>query len=96
MNQTPSEVWKNIFSFACTDTGFTGRSLSLVSKYIHETSKSVKLQSIALRGYGQMLAFADLLEKYPPTHRRVRYLLIMSRGWDVETKESGFQGWYDT
>jgi len=95
MDQTPPEVWEKIFSFACTDTGFTGRSLSLVSKNIRETSKSVKFQSIALRGCDQMLAFADLLEKTPFHHRRVRYLFILSRGWDVEAEEDAFQGWYD-
>jgi len=84
MDKTPPEVWEKIFSFACTDTGFTGRSLSLVSKYVHETSKSVKLQSIALRGYAQMLTFADLLEQTPPHLRRVRYLLVACRSWDMK------------
>jgi hypothetical protein len=77
MDQTPSELWEKIDSFACTDTGFTGHSLSLVSKYVQETSKSVKLQSINLCGFTQMLAFTDLLEQTPPHLQHVQYMLIM-------------------
>lgn len=76
MDQTPQEVWERIFSFSCTDSGFTGRSLSLVSKYVRETSKVAKLQSIAIHGYRKMLAFAALLEQIPPHLRCVRYILI--------------------
>jgi hypothetical protein len=95
MDRTPPELCEKIYSFACTDTGYTGRSLSLVSKYIHDTSKPVKLQSIAIHGYDQMLAFAALLDKTPPHLRRVRNLLIASRGWDVESNENPYQCWYD-
>ncbi|KAJ7251406.1 hypothetical protein C8J57DRAFT_674383 [Mycena rebaudengoi] len=76
MNQAPPEICAHIFSFACTDSGYTGRSLSLVSKYFHEVSKPAKLQSIALYGRAQILAFAALLDQTPPHLRTTRALLI--------------------
>lgn len=86
MDRTPPEVWVRIFSFACLDTGFTGRSLSLVSKYICEVSKPVKFQSIALHGHDQILAFAALLERIPPHLRRVRNLLV-SFYWGMKERQ---------
>jgi hypothetical protein len=82
MDQAPPEICGKIFLFACRDNGYTGRS-SLVSKYIHETSKPVQLQSISLRGHDQMLGFAALLKRTPPHLRRVRNLLILSNDLDV-------------
>ncbi|KZP13365.1 hypothetical protein FIBSPDRAFT_692487, partial [Athelia psychrophila] len=46
MKHIPSEIWRNISSEACTDTGFTGLSLSLVSKFVRSASEPVKLQSV--------------------------------------------------
>ncbi|KAJ7252505.1 hypothetical protein C8J57DRAFT_1519837 [Mycena rebaudengoi] len=84
MNQAPPEICAHIFSFACTDSGYTGRSLSLVSKYFHEVSKPAKLQSIALHGRGQILAFAALLDQTPPHLRTTRALLINGRQSEKE------------
>lgn len=71
----PSEILGHIFSFACTDDGFTGRSLSAVSRHIHEVSKSFKFQSIACRGAAQILAFSSLLRRSNP-HPRVVHLFV--------------------
>lgn len=79
MDRTPPELWHQIFSFACTDTGYTGRSLSLVSKYIHATSQPYKLQSISLCGVKMIMAFAALLTRIPPHFRRLRYLFVSTR-----------------
>ncbi|KAJ7251400.1 hypothetical protein C8J57DRAFT_674315 [Mycena rebaudengoi] len=84
MNQAPPEICAHIFSFACTDSGYTGRSLSLVSKYFHEVSKPTKLQSIALHGRDQILAFAALLDQTPPHLRTTRALLINGRQSEKE------------
>lgn len=78
MDKCPPEICTKIFSEACLDSGYTGRSLSLVSKFIHNTSRSVKLQSICLRSLEQTVAFASLLKETPPHLRRVRYLFISS------------------
>ncbi|KIM83561.1 hypothetical protein PILCRDRAFT_6983 [Piloderma croceum F 1598] len=58
MEPIPSEILALIFSYACTDDGYTGRSLSLVSRYISDVSKPYKLQSVAVRGVWQVLKFA--------------------------------------
>ncbi|KIM79012.1 hypothetical protein PILCRDRAFT_823878 [Piloderma croceum F 1598] len=79
MDKVPPEICTKIYSHACVDSGYTGRSLSLVSKFVNETSQPVKLQSIYLRGYDQTKAFASLLERTPPHLRFVRYLLISRR-----------------
>jgi len=72
------EIWNQIFTLACTDNGFTGRSLSLVSRYIHKTSKSAKLQSLSVTKPQQIHALARLIAETPPKYRRVRYLFIAS------------------
>ncbi|KAJ7117679.1 hypothetical protein C8R44DRAFT_626793, partial [Mycena epipterygia] len=76
IDQIPPEICAHIFGFACRDSGYTGRSLSLVSRYIRETSELAKLQSIALFGRQQILAFAELLDRTPPHLRTTRYLFI--------------------
>jgi hypothetical protein len=78
MDKCPPEICTKIFSEACLDSGYTGRSLSLVSKFIHNTSQSVKFQSICLRGLDQTAAFASLLKKTPQHFRCVRYLFVSS------------------
>jgi hypothetical protein len=87
MNHLAVEIWHQVFTLACTDNGFTGRSLSLVSQYIHETSKPMKLQSLAVVGPNQIQGLARLIEHTAPSHRRVQYLFIDS-GWSGGTVTS--------
>jgi hypothetical protein len=63
MESIPPEILSLIFSYACTDDGYTGRSLSLVSRYISDVSKPYKLQSVAVRGMWQVLEFACSLKE---------------------------------
>lgn len=63
LQTSPPEICFKIFSYACLDSGYTGRSLSLVSRYINEASKPFKFQSIAIHGHHQLVAFASLLKK---------------------------------
>jgi hypothetical protein len=63
MESIPPEILALIFSYACTDDGYTGRSLSLVSRYISDVSKPYKLQSVAVRGMWQVLEFACSLRE---------------------------------
>jgi hypothetical protein len=74
MDRIPYELLAMVFSLACLDDGTMGRSLSLVSKYIHQVSKPVKFQSIALRGHHQILAFRTLLCATPERYRNVCHL----------------------
>ncbi|KZT20182.1 hypothetical protein NEOLEDRAFT_1076164 [Neolentinus lepideus HHB14362 ss-1] len=48
MDRIPTELWRRTFSFACTDDGGTGRSLSAVSKYVRDASDHYRYQSMAL------------------------------------------------
>ncbi|KAF8959739.1 hypothetical protein BDZ97DRAFT_1380316 [Flammula alnicola] len=76
MDRCPPEICSEIYAFACVDGGRTGRSLSLVSKFMHETSKPYKLQSISVIGHTQIYAFADLVERTPEHLRRVKSFFI--------------------
>ncbi|KXN91545.1 hypothetical protein AN958_00531 [Leucoagaricus sp. SymC.cos] len=76
LGQCPPEICKKIFTYACNDGGFTGRSLSLVSRYIHNVSEDVKYHSLAICGMQQILKCNDVLENKPPHLRRIRHLFI--------------------
>ena len=76
LSNCPLELCQRIFKYACTDDGTTGRSLSLVSKYIRDTSKPYKLQSISIAGADQATHFVQLLQRTPEPYRHVCYLSI--------------------
>ena len=71
MERCSPEICAEIFRLACRDDGTTGRSLSLVSTYIHDASSPFKYQSLAVRGPHQTVAFAAVLEHTPSAQRRV-------------------------
>ena len=79
MDNCPIEILGLIFTLACVDDGYTGRSLSLVSKHIRTVSRRHAFQSVALYGSHQLSAFATLLERVDPDHRRVRNLYLADR-----------------
>ncbi|KAF7290882.1 hypothetical protein HMN09_01266600 [Mycena chlorophos] len=72
----PPELLDFIFSSACTDGGRTGRSLSLVSRYVRDISAPFKLQSIALLGTMQLLNFSAFLSRHPSVEARTKFLYI--------------------
>ncbi|KAF7980244.1 hypothetical protein HWV62_39379 [Athelia sp. TMB] len=79
VNRCPMELWHLIFSYACTDGGRTARSLSAVSRYIRKCSKPYyNVQSVALHGTRQTLAFAAALETNPDHLRQIKHLFISS------------------
>ncbi|KAF4570046.1 hypothetical protein EYR40_009032 [Pleurotus pulmonarius] len=88
MDNCPSEIWDKIFSFACRDDGFTGRSLALVSKYMRDVSSPTRYQSLKVEGLDQMLDCARVLESTPAANRRVRYLFLSTAHPDEEPKPS--------
>lgn len=55
------ELWVKITAYACTDGGYTGRSLSLVSRTMHSIIKPVRYNSVALIGNRKLLAFSEQL-----------------------------------
>ena len=79
MNNCPNEILGLIFAEACTDGGYTGRSLSLVSKRVCGASdRRYALQSIALYGSSQLSAFASLLDTVD-ADSRVYHLYLADR-----------------
>ncbi|KAK7684553.1 hypothetical protein QCA50_012500 [Cerrena zonata] len=75
MELFPPEIWHHVFTFACTDGGYTGCSLSLTSKYVNALSSGMKWYSVILKGPEQMLKFISTLE-HATNHSRVRHLSI--------------------
>lgn len=95
METCPVEILEYIFSLACNDGGFTGRSLSATSKYIRQVSSSSRYHSIACRNAGQTIAFASVLESTPVRLRSVRHLLLCSYFSDLDKISTSTQvsGW---
>ncbi|KAF8959605.1 hypothetical protein BDZ97DRAFT_1922780 [Flammula alnicola] len=76
MQNCPAEIWTQIIAFACTDSGFTGRSISLVSRSFRTASRPFKYQSIALTRSKYIRAFRSIVSNLPPDEKRVRYLYV--------------------
>lgn len=73
----PTELWQKIFTIACLDDGSTGRSLSLVSRYVRETSKPFKFQSLAIRNLRQAEALPHALKQRAPNQQPVNHLFVL-------------------
>ncbi|PPR05237.1 hypothetical protein CVT24_010344 [Panaeolus cyanescens] len=76
MNTLPPEIWMHIFSFACTDDGLTGRSLSLVSHYFYHLSLPYKYQSISIRRSDQLISLSRLIRSLRPAAKTTKYLYV--------------------
>ena len=76
MDHLPPEIWEQISSFACIDSGQTGRSLSLVSRYIRDVSKLSQYQSVSLTRSKHILKFRQTLFHAPLKARRIKYLYV--------------------
>lgn len=84
MEKLATELLQHIFTYACTDGGYTGCSLSAVSKHIRIASRSVRFYSVALKNSPpQITQLLSLLGEessqssgYPP---RVRHLYLECR-----------------
>ncbi|KAF7976021.1 hypothetical protein HWV62_8038 [Athelia sp. TMB] len=77
-NQFPQEMLAEICRYACTDGGRTGCSLALTSRYMRETSKPYRFQSISIQGSFQAIALYRTLSETPAAERRVVSLSIVS------------------
>ncbi|TFK71370.1 hypothetical protein BDN72DRAFT_794093 [Pluteus cervinus] len=76
LDKCPPEICRQIFLFACSDDGSSGRSLSLVSKRVHDISRVVKLHSLAIVGFPQFFGCATMLANIRPEDRRVHHLFV--------------------
>ncbi|KAF7357809.1 hypothetical protein MVEN_00826900 [Mycena venus] len=74
----PPEISMEIFAFACTDDGTTGRALSAVSRVVHIVSKPMKYQSLCVLGPDQLLKLLGVLSALSPGARKVKNLFVAS------------------
>ncbi|GBE77282.1 hypothetical protein SCP_0101550 [Sparassis crispa] len=78
MDTCSPEIHTYVFSFACTDSGATGRSLSLVSRYVRQVSASFKWYSPSISGKRQARQFVDVLHK-TAIQPRISHLFLSTR-----------------
>ncbi|KAJ7938370.1 hypothetical protein B0H13DRAFT_1140189 [Mycena leptocephala] len=77
METIPAEIWTEVFAFSCTDDGYTGRSLSAVSRAVHHISKPLKYQSLCIvGGLDRLFRLLAVLSHLSPGERKVKYLFI--------------------
>jgi len=88
VDSCPPEIWTQIFYHACTDTGFTGRSVSATSRYFHELVKAIKLRSVALFNIKQIAKFVELVEALPCWERVVENLYLTTYGLPSPNSEA--------
>lgn len=74
MESLPPEVCEQIFSFACSDDGTTARSLSLVSKYAHATSKPFQFRSVKVCGVQNIVKLAERLKGVTSALHHIHHL----------------------
>ncbi|KAI0722275.1 hypothetical protein C8T65DRAFT_545699, partial [Cerioporus squamosus] len=90
MEHLAVELLEHIFTMACTDGGFTGCSLSLVSKHVRAASQTARFHTIALasgrpRHVAQFAAcLAVARAESTGTTPRVRHLFLVSAKREVE------------
>jgi hypothetical protein len=96
IEKLPPEVLHEIYGLCCTDSGTTGLSLSLVSRYINETSRPYRIISVALVGVSQAAAFASYVQALSPDARRTHYLLISDGGRRTSDWRAQWTHFFDT
>ncbi|KAL7282658.1 hypothetical protein ACG7TL_004131 [Trametes sanguinea] len=93
------ETLQYIFSYACTDDGYTGYSLTLVSKAFRAIVHPIRFHRVALHNVAQVESFAIFMDKQPVEAHvpRVQHLFIstwadgqrVARIREVETSRGG-------
>lgn len=76
METLPPEILWKIFSPLCNDGGSFGKSLSLVSRYIHDASTRVRFQSVRCSGPKDVATLLASLNKIPPELRIIKHLYL--------------------
>ncbi|KAH9899568.1 hypothetical protein C8Q73DRAFT_326703 [Cubamyces lactineus] len=70
-------IWYKIFILACTDGGFTGRSLALTSTFFYSQSLSTRYYSLAFHSLVQLEAFTAFLQTRSEDYRpRIDHLYL--------------------
>ncbi|KAI0088525.1 hypothetical protein BDY19DRAFT_948038 [Irpex rosettiformis] len=65
LDNFPTELLLKIFSCICTDTGYAGCVLSLVSRRFHDVSSQIRFEKISLGDIGRMRTFLGMLKRMP-------------------------------
>ncbi|KAI8982757.1 hypothetical protein BD414DRAFT_579047 [Trametes punicea] len=85
VSQLPPEILERIFRFACTDGGYTGRSLCLASKRFRAVARPLRFHTVKLasRSPSQVADFLECyakevaaLESQPTRLKPVRHLFL--------------------
>ncbi|KAJ6502322.1 hypothetical protein C8R45DRAFT_1209901 [Mycena sanguinolenta] len=90
LDKLPPELCALIFDFACRD-GRTGLSLSLVSRYIRNTSELARYTTIVLVGHAQILAFARFITEHIHIKLKTRRLFINGQESEEQWESRVFQ-----
>ncbi|EIW59788.1 uncharacterized protein TRAVEDRAFT_20084 [Trametes versicolor FP-101664 SS1] len=72
----PPEIWEEIFRLACTDGGYTGRTLALTSTSFRAYSLRVRFRTLAFTSLLHLPQFLDLLSRHGPARIEHLYLLF--------------------
>lgn len=88
MNHCPPELHSYICSLACTDDGYTARSLSLVSKYYAQITLPYLYQSLCVTEPSQIHSLAHKLQQTPVHQRRIHHLFISDKSGGRELVNS--------
>ncbi|KAI0650401.1 hypothetical protein C8Q79DRAFT_1006673 [Trametes meyenii] len=74
----PTEIWQDILSEACTDGGFTGRSLSLTSRFFYSQSLSSRYRSLVFESLQRLEGFLKALRNHTDGYRPIIEHLYIS------------------
>ncbi|OSD06708.1 hypothetical protein PYCCODRAFT_755594 [Trametes coccinea BRFM310] len=59
----PLEIWREVFTYACTDGGYTGASLALVCKLFYNASHQVRFRSLSFYSLDQIEYFLEYVQR---------------------------------
>ncbi|RPD67417.1 hypothetical protein L227DRAFT_605804 [Lentinus tigrinus ALCF2SS1-6] len=100
MERIPVETLHHIFTLACCDGGYTGRSLSLACKAFRNVVRSIRYHSVALVGFRHVECFLRCYHRdravgerqgspYTPT---IRHLFLRPDATDVNGVDNAMHG----
>lgn len=93
MDRCPVELVEKIASYACTDGGKAGCSLSLTCRYLRDAVRPVRYQTVALIGGESAIRFADFLSQLDVLPV-IRHLFISLLGEPYLDCGAGLQAMY--
>jgi hypothetical protein len=83
LQRLPPEVCESIFAMACLDGGYTGRSLSRTSRYVRDTSATVRYISLKLRGWTKLESALHIMQVTVERYRSTYLFISLVRDEDI-------------